>query len=72
MIPYTSTFISLFRLYQECHVHCIVLTNNEGDGIGGGRGDSRETGAGYHLIVFDFFLRLCILLSQALSLYLGA
>ena len=37
IIPYTSTSIRLFHLYHECHVHCIVITNDGGgDGIGGG------------------------------------
>ena len=34
-IRYTSTFIRLSHLYQEYHVHCIVITNDE-DGIGRG------------------------------------
>ena len=36
IIPYTSTFIRLSYLYEECHAHCIVITNDGGDGIGGG------------------------------------
>ena len=36
-IPYTSTFIRLFHFYQECHVHCIVITIDGGmDSVGGG------------------------------------
>ena len=30
IIPYTSTFIRLSYLYQECHAHCIVITNDGG------------------------------------------
>ena len=36
IIPYTSTFIRLPRLYQEFYIHCIVITNDGGDGLGGG------------------------------------
>ena len=32
IITYTSTFIRLPRFYQECHVHCIVITNDGGMG----------------------------------------
>ena len=32
IIPCTSTFIRLSRLYQECHAHCIVVTNDVGMG----------------------------------------
>ena len=36
IVPYTSTFIRMSHLYQECHVHRILFTNGWGDGIGGG------------------------------------
>ena len=29
IIPYTSTFVRLSRLYQESHAHFIVITNDE-------------------------------------------
>ena len=32
IIPYTSLFIRLSHLYQECYIHCIVFTN---DGVMG-------------------------------------
>ena len=32
IIPYTSTFIRLSHLYQECHAHCIVIPNDGGMG----------------------------------------
>ena len=30
IIPYSSTFIRLSHLFQECSVHCIVITNDRG------------------------------------------
>ena len=32
IILYNSTFIRLSHLYQECHVHCIVVANDGGTG----------------------------------------
>ena len=34
IIPYTSTFIGLSHSYQQLCVHCIVIKNDGGDGIG--------------------------------------
>ena len=36
-IPYTSAFITLSHLYQECYVNCIVIRDDVGMGyVGGG------------------------------------
>ena len=32
IIPFISTFVRLSYLYQECHVHCIVIKNDVGIG----------------------------------------
>ena len=32
----TSSFIRLSYFYQECHVHCIVITIDRGEGLDGG------------------------------------
>ena len=36
IIPYTSSCIRFSGLYKELYVHCIVIINDRGDGIGGG------------------------------------
>ena len=63
VIPYTSTFIRLPHLYQECHVHCIVITNVWGMGYSGEGGD--EGGQGLDIILLYFALL------GLQSLYLG-
>ena len=44
VIPYTSTFIRLSHLYQECHVHCIVITDVWGMGYSGEGGMREDRG----------------------------
>ena len=37
LIPHISMFIRLSHLYQECHGHFIVITNEEEMGMGQAR-----------------------------------
>ena len=58
IIPYTSTFIRLAHLYLEFCVCCIVIMNDEGDGIGCGSMIHIRVwvwaGGGYYLIIYFF------------------
>ena len=69
---YTFAFTRLSHFYQECHVHCVVITNDRG-GIGERWSIYIRVWMGGQRVgiilkfLFVFFFRFCVLFSHVLG-----
>ena len=69
IIPHTSTFIRLSRLYQEFCVHCIVIMSDGGIWDRWEVVDSYQGVGGWVSSHSFFYLCFCLLVSHVLSLF---